>query len=561
MKKTMLMVLLILTLGIAMSSCKTAPPKTETEAKTTTTTEPVTEPETEATTEPVTEPETEATTEPVTEPETEVTTEPVTELETETETFPEIDWEFETLQTPLETEPWPLETRPLNSFGVTADTMKTADGTSYFTKETVRLYDQALSSAVQMLSAMSAEIDFPYRYLLGFARGYTEGDAVFGDGITFCLAVFDRHTSQNKFIDFAEAMTVGAEALAWMDAHAWKYGMMRVADEEFPSGVYRFVGIMPAYLIKQSGNTQYVYEQFLTCLQDTSAAFPLCLNIDGNAYRIYYISASDANNAKVSVNADVMQICSDGRGGYIVTQIQRDTSVRTEPINVHEVMQRREQQMWDGSYLGYRLYVPEDYTPYREYPVFIFLHGAGAVGTDNAGHLYEVQPLFNQLDSPIYDSIVICPQAPQNWWHDPYLDATLLALEAVAEQYNIDRDRIYVGGLSMGGFGSWNIIVRYPDLFAAALPICGGYTGDHANAALIADMPIFVIHGTADAVVSYGFSEGIVNTLRSYGSTTVEFISLEGWGHNAWDYAWQHPEVLKWIYSHKLSDRHRVIES
>jgi len=200
--------------------------------------------------------------------------------------------------------------------------------------------------------------------------------------------------------------------------------------------------------------------------------------------------------------------------------------------------------------INWRLYVPEDYDSAKKYPVFLFLHGSGECGTDNTNQLNRmIFHLYNQPNSSIRDAICIYPQTPGGWD-----SATLYALmEHVASLYSTDTDRYYVMGLSMGGYGTWDIIAEYPDYFAAAVPICGGC--DMGTAEALADMPIYIVHGAKDGVVPVYYSREMYKALKAAGSTSVIYEELPDYDHNAWDYVTEHEEILVWMFEQTREGR------
>lgn len=219
-----------------------------------------------------------------------------------------------------------------------------------------------------------------------------------------------------------------------------------------------------------------------------------------------------------------------------------------------------------GFTLPYRLYVPDGYSEKNRYPVFLYLHGAGERGTDNVKQLWHyIQPLFNSVASPMYGAIVVAPQCPldQQWVNVPWkngnydfdstpiseaLAAVLELLDDINKRYATDVDRCYVSGLSMGGFGTWDICMRDPDRFAAAVPLCGA--SDHKKASLIKHIPIRTYHGSSDDTVPVSGTKRMVKALEKVGAD-IYFDELSGVNHNAWDYAAADSKMLPWLFSQK----------
>ena len=225
----------------------------------------------------------------------------------------------------------------------------------------------------------------------------------------------------------------------------------------------------------------------------------------------------------------------------------------------------------DGTELLYRLYVPSDYDSEKTYPVLVFLHGAGERGSDNAAQLSNmITTMIRHDGSPLTDAIVICPQCPEsNQWVDtPWangsysidtvkrsneLTAVVELLGVIGGSYSTDADRYYAMGLSMGGFGTWDLIMRSTDIFAAAVPICGG--ADPEMAEELCNFPIYTVHGTADSIVPISGTREMVEALKDKNSTKLIYEELEGYEHNVWDYVAGKKEILDWLFAQRLSDR------
>jgi predicted peptidase len=201
----------------------------------------------------------------------------------------------------------------------------------------------------------------------------------------------------------------------------------------------------------------------------------------------------------------------------------------------------------------------------QKLPVILFLHGSGERGADNKKQLEVGLPVFlrtiqEYAPGPFY---VLAPQCPENqrWvltdWHAPAhqvadtisrpLGMAMWVLDSVIDAVkNVDSKRLYVTGLSMGGFGTWELLQRYPLKFAAAVPICGG--GDTSLAAAIKSIPIWAFHGCKDDVVIPGRSISMVEAIKKHGRRAK--ISLyDELGHNSWDMAYSEKKMVKWLFS------------
>lgn len=219
----------------------------------------------------------------------------------------------------------------------------------------------------------------------------------------------------------------------------------------------------------------------------------------------------------------------------------------------------------DGNKLPYLLLKPAGYDPAKKYPLVLFYHGAGERGDDNRSQWKNGVPVFQSPENrEKYPCFVVAPQCPagKQWVDVPWgadsevqpeepsetMKLSLEILDAVRKEFPIDSDRIYVCGLSMGGFATWDVIARHPGLFAAAVPVCGG--GDEKTAAKIKDLPIWAFHGGADNVVKTIRSRNMIAALKEAGGS-AKYTEYEGVGHNSWDKAFNDPELLKWMFEQK----------
>ncbi|MBR2620775.1 MAG: hypothetical protein IKC97_00180 [Clostridia bacterium] len=239
---------------------------------------------------------------------------------------------------------------------------------------------------------------------------------------------------------------------------------------------------------------------------------------------------------------------------------------------IEQIFEYRTFTAEDGTTLPYRLYVPCEYDKSKEYPVLIVLHGAGQRGTDNLGGIkYIVPQIFAHEDTPVAEAIVICPQcpaAPEQWVDTPWgrgnysvdnvkmsneLGAVLELLYAIEDEFSTDDDRYYLTGLSMGGFGTWDLLMRYPELFAAGIPICGG--ADPSYAEVLKNVPIYTVHSTDDPTVPASGTQAMVKALEEAGSMCIYFRELEGYGHGVWNWTAEQADIWNWLFAQKLSNR------
>lgn len=218
----------------------------------------------------------------------------------------------------------------------------------------------------------------------------------------------------------------------------------------------------------------------------------------------------------------------------------------------------------EGSSIPYRLFIPRDYNPSESYPLVLFLHGAGERGDDNRRQISipSTRVWAEEATQAVYPNFMVAPQVPQGqqWVDVPFeigshdqpkqptesMRLTLELLTALQKEFSIDPRRLYVTGLSMGGYGTWDMITRHPDLFAAAIPIAGG--GDPSRAALIADLPLWAFHGENDTVVPVSGSRDMIDAMREAGGDPL-YTEYLGAGHNVWDRAYREPELVPWLFS------------
>jgi predicted peptidase len=224
-----------------------------------------------------------------------------------------------------------------------------------------------------------------------------------------------------------------------------------------------------------------------------------------------------------------------------------------------------------GKKLPYRILFPEQYHKSKKYPLVLVLHGAGERGKDNEKQLIHGSNLF--LDSAVrknYPAIVVFPQCPEeSYWSSVEIDRSktppdfdfdytrpatepltqaMLLLEQLIREENVETECVYITGLSMGGMGTFEAVHRFPDTFAAALPICGG--GDTARYHKV-KTPFWVFHGTDDGVVDVNYSRAMVAKLKEE-KVKVTYTEYPGVNHNSWDSAFTEPDFLKWMFHKRL---------
>ncbi|MGO8751511.1 MAG: prolyl oligopeptidase family serine peptidase [Thermoguttaceae bacterium] len=188
---------------------------------------------------------------------------------------------------------------------------------------------------------------------------------------------------------------------------------------------------------------------------------------------------------------------------------------------------------------------PERYSgTVEQWPLVLFLHGAGECGDDL--EVVKKYGLPKRLeDGGRFPFIVVAPQCRCHGW-DPEVLTRLL--DQVMAHYAVDRERVYVTGLSMGGYGTWALAAACPDRFAAAVPICGG--GDPRWAEQLKDLPIWVFHGAKDDTVPLSASEEMVHALESAGGN-VQFTVYPNAGHDCWTETYDNPRLYQWLLAQR----------
>jgi predicted peptidase len=231
-------------------------------------------------------------------------------------------------------------------------------------------------------------------------------------------------------------------------------------------------------------------------------------------------------------------------------------------------LEKREFTDAKGKVLRYRLLRPDvknSDDPKKAYPLVLFLHGAGERGDDNDKQLVHGVPDFAKpAIRKEYPCFLIAPQCPAkfkwvdvDWSADSHklpaeptepLRQCVELIAALQKEFAVDGKRIYVTGLSMGGYGAWDILVRHPELFAAAAPVCGG--GDEATAGKIAKIPVWAFHGAKDGVVKPARSRNMVEALKKAGGTP-KYTEYPTVGHDSWVPTYRDPELYKWLFAQK----------
>lgn len=245
------------------------------------------------------------------------------------------------------------------------------------------------------------------------------------------------------------------------------------------------------------------------------------------------------------------------------------TSLFMLPITIKAQSMYSKQQFVStkGDSLLYRQLVPQLVEKDMKYPLVLFLHGAGERGNDNEAQLQHGAMMFtNPVNRDNYPTFALFPQCPANSYWAPVnrngkkdesffpsvapIPAPLQAVKELLDQFTdsnpVDTSRIYIVGLSMGGMGTFEMVCRYPDLFAAAIPICGGVNTIRLEK-INTETSFRIYHGDADTVVPVKFSRDAYITLKRKGAD-VEYTEFPGVNHNSWTPAFNMPDFMEWLF-------------
>ena len=226
--------------------------------------------------------------------------------------------------------------------------------------------------------------------------------------------------------------------------------------------------------------------------------------------------------------------------------------------------------------IPYQMLQPLSIEKGTKYPLVIFLHGAGERGDDNKLQLkYFPQQMSQEKWSKEYPCFLLAPQCPKNrrWvevnWGDkksvkmadqpsPQMQAVFEILQSLKKELPIDEQRIYLTGLSMGGYGSWEMASRWPELFAAVAPICGG--GDERQAKQLVNLPLWAFHGDADTAVPVERSRQMIEAIKKVGGNP-KYTEYPKAGHNVWSRAYAEENgVVHWMFSQKKMRKQKPSE-
>ena len=246
-------------------------------------------------------------------------------------------------------------------------------------------------------------------------------------------------------------------------------------------------------------------------------------------------------------------------------------------VLIANTLNAQEQELYKESFfiknndtLKYRIMYPKDFSEEKQYPIVLFLHGAGERNSDNKSQLVHGSKLFSEEQNRIsFPSIVIFPQCPKNdYWANATVDRSTkpltlkfpldipptkslqLVMQLMTEYISkpfVKKEQIYVGGLSMGGMGTFEILSRKPEMFAAAFAICGAGNPESTKS-YATKTDLWVFHGAKDDVVNPQYSLDMVKGILKYGGKPNLSLFADD-NHNSWDSAFTEPNLLPWLFS------------
>ena len=200
----------------------------------------------------------------------------------------------------------------------------------------------------------------------------------------------------------------------------------------------------------------------------------------------------------------------------------------------------------------YLLFLPESYGQVKKrWPLMLFLHGAGERGDDlNKVKVHGPPKIVEKRKD--FPFIVVSPQCPEDDWWTRKTEVLINLLDDIVTRYDVDTERVYLTGLSMGGYGSWALASEYPDRFAAVVPICGG--GNRIMSIFLKDMPIWAFHGAKDSAVPVEESKEIVEAINARGGNAKLTIYPDA-NHDSWTETYNNKELYDWLLEHRRVSR------
>ncbi|MCC7353384.1 MAG: prolyl oligopeptidase family serine peptidase [Anaerolineae bacterium] len=204
-------------------------------------------------------------------------------------------------------------------------------------------------------------------------------------------------------------------------------------------------------------------------------------------------------------------------------------------------------------HLGYLVFLPQGYgaNPQQKWPLLLYLHGMGERGTNPATMiLHGLREYVEQTDD--FPFVLVAPQCPPDSWWEDEIEALDALLDELLAKYALDAERVYLTGISMGGYGTWRFVLRHPERFAAIAPVCGG--GIPALTGVFKEVPVWAFHGAKDTSVPLSASESMVSALQARGGDARLSVFPDG-DHHLWNEAYKNPELYAWFLRHRRRGR------
>jgi len=202
--------------------------------------------------------------------------------------------------------------------------------------------------------------------------------------------------------------------------------------------------------------------------------------------------------------------------------------------------------------LNYQLWGSPSMDGTQRYPLVIWLHGSGQSGTNNESQLGGAPKIWtNEEHLAKQPCLLLAPQCPSAdiGWKNQVADNLLALIADLTEHLPIDQNRLYLTGSSMGGFGTFSIAAKYPQVFAACVPLCGG--GDVKNAEILKPIPFWVFHGDKDDMVPVERSRAIVAAVKQAGGERMKYTEVEGAGHGITGIVYPRADLHEWLFQQK----------
>jgi len=236
--------------------------------------------------------------------------------------------------------------------------------------------------------------------------------------------------------------------------------------------------------------------------------------------------------------------------GSLLHERALDESLTKGPYS--EKMSAAFVQMTSKQGLNYQLYGNPKWDNTKRYPLVIWLHGSGQSGSDNTSQMGGATGIFtkaeNQAKNPCF---IIAPQCPDAdiGWNKQVADNLMALIANLADKLPIDTNRLYLTGSSMGGFGSFSLAVKYPTVFAAVVPLCGG--SDVKNAQVLKTVPLWAFHGDKDEMVPVERTRNVMKAIADAGGKLAKYTELTGEGHGITGIVYPKPELHEWMFAQR----------